>query len=158
MNKAYARLYFLRRLKGLGASPKTLKEVYVLFVRSILEQCAPLWAGNLSKKSSKALSRVEKNALRIIFPTKSYEESTKCLNLVRLDERRINLTKTFAQKMAKNPRFEHLFKKRTGSKTRSDCKFVIPKTRRNRHKFSPLPVFCKLLNGQTKDVFRTCPL
>ena len=28
----------------------------------------------------------------------------------------------------------------------------------NWHKFFPLTVFCKLLNGQTKDVFRTCPL
>ena len=75
VKKANSRLFFMRRLKSLGASPKTLKEVYVLFVRSILEQCAPLWAGNLTKKSSKALTLVEKNALRIIYPRKNYEEN-----------------------------------------------------------------------------------
>ena len=61
VKKANSRLYFMRRLKNLGATQKTLKEVYILFVRSILEFCAPLWAGNLSKSSSKAFTRVEKN-------------------------------------------------------------------------------------------------
>ena len=44
--KANKRIYFLRRLKKLGASNNTLKDVYCLFVRSLLEFCAPLWAGN----------------------------------------------------------------------------------------------------------------
>ena len=35
--KANTRLYFVRRLKNLGASVQTLKETFVLFVRPILE-------------------------------------------------------------------------------------------------------------------------
>ena len=64
-----------------------------------MEQCAPLWAGNLSKKSAKALSRVEKNAMKIIFPLKNPEESIQRLGIKNLQERRICLTKRFAIKM-----------------------------------------------------------
>ena len=136
-NRANSRMYFLRRLKHLGASIWTLKEVYTLFVRSILEYCVPLWAGNLSKKSVKMLTRVEKNALRVIFPDKTYEQSIESLKMRKLADRRVQLTKACAQKMAKNEKFSDFFIEKSGPTTRSNCKFVIPKVRTNRHKYSP---------------------
>ena len=42
VSKAKSRLWFLRRLKVLGASQKTLLDIYKLFCRSILEYGAPV--------------------------------------------------------------------------------------------------------------------
>ena len=100
------------------------------------------------------LTRVEKNALRVIFPDKTYEQSIESLKMRKLADRRVQLTKACAQKMAKNEKFSDFFIEKSGPTTRSNCKFVIPKVRTNRHKFSPQVDFSKLLNGQTEGVFR----
>ena len=141
-------------MKTLGASTQILKEVYILFIRSIPEYCAPLWAANLSKKSAKALTRVEKNAFRIIFPQKTYEESIEILQIQNLNERRFFLTKKCAKSMSQNEKYKFLFKPKKGPTTRSQCTYQVPNSRRNRHKYSPIPVFSKILNGETENVFR----
>ena len=63
--RAKSRIYFLRRLKELGASQTTLKDMYVLFVRPILEYAAPVWTGALTenKKLSNKLDRVSRLCL-----------------------------------------------------------------------------------------------
>ena len=42
VRKAHSKIFFIRRLKNLGASADTLKDVYKLFVRSGLELSAPV--------------------------------------------------------------------------------------------------------------------
>ena len=153
--KANARLYFLRRLKSLGASIMTLKEVYILFIRSIVEFCAPLWAGNLSKSSVKALDRIEQNAMKILFPGKTYFQSLEILQLKNLSQRRLDLTMKYGRKAATNPKMSHLFKSKRDISvaTRSNEKYFEPVCRRNRHKYSTIPKILKLLNGKL-EVFR----
>ena len=46
-----SRIWFLRRLKLLGASQETLVEMYKLFCRYVLEFGAPVWSGALSIKN-----------------------------------------------------------------------------------------------------------
>ena len=58
--KANSRLWFLRRLKLLGASRDTFLVIYKLFGRSILEYCAPVWTGNLTKANIQSIERVKK--------------------------------------------------------------------------------------------------
>ena len=152
-SKANSRLHFLRRLKNLGAKTSTLLEVYTLFIRSILEYCAPLWAGNLKKSSVRALERVERNVMHLLFPGKNYDNATREAQIVKLTERRFILTKRYSEKLVKNPKFAHLFKQRQGSRTRGHKLFQEIKFRRNCHKFSVVPVLTKILNGETK-VFR----
>ena len=65
--KGNSRLWFLRRLKLLGASRDTLLTIYKLFCRSVLEYCAPVWSGNLSKANIQSIERVQKSALKIIL-------------------------------------------------------------------------------------------
>ena len=126
VQKANSRIYFLRRLKALGASIQTLKEVYTLFVRSILEYCAPLWAGNLSVKSVRALSRVEKNALKVILPNQSYEQAISSLKIQNLSERRLILTTKCAQKMADHEKFKGYFKEKLSCNTRIKSLYIVP--------------------------------
>ena len=96
------------------ASSETLKTVYILFIRSILEYCAPLWAGNLTQKSVKALTRVEKNAFRLIHPLKTYEETAEALEIQFLAQRRISLAQKCAKTMSQHEKFQYLFTKKTG--------------------------------------------
>ena len=67
VSKVNSKLWFLRRLKTLGASTETLLDIYKLFIRSHLEFCAPLWTGNLSSKNCRDLERVQKVAIKIIL-------------------------------------------------------------------------------------------
>ena len=157
MSKANQRLYFLRRLKKFGASTETLKEVYCLFVRSILEFCTPLWAGNLTKKCVRMLNRVEQSAFKIIFPHKTYDQSADNLKMQKLANRRFFITRRFAKRMSKMNKFAYLFPKKDKQRTRGAGKFHIPKSFSNRHKFSSIPVFLRILNGEKEDVvFKNC--
>ena len=78
MRKANARMEIVRRVSGFGAPIEYLKEIYVLFVRSMLEQSAVLWHSSLTKENSEDLERVQKNALRIILKNE-YQTYTKAL-------------------------------------------------------------------------------
>ena len=75
--KATSRLWFLRRLKLLGASRDTLLVIYKLFCRSVLEYCAPVWTGNLTKANILSIERVQKSAMKIILGTEysNYEDA-----------------------------------------------------------------------------------
>ena len=145
-------MFFIRRLKNLGASVSTQKEAYVLFVRPTLEMCAPLWAGALTQKQTKflvnSLERVQHNFCKIVYPLKSYETSRELLELQTLQERRIKLSKKCASKMSKNSKFTYLFPKVQNSKTRSKKQYREPKWKSIRYGFSSIPFFIRLLNGE----------
>ena len=52
----------LRRVSSFGASVEDLKDIYILFVRSLLEQSAVVWHSSLTKDNEQDLERVQKNA------------------------------------------------------------------------------------------------
>ena len=150
VKKASIRLYFIRRLKKLGASHQILKESYILFVRPILEMCAPLWTGALTKNQflTDSLERVQKSFCKILFPYESYQCSLENLKLQNLHERRVSLAKKTAIKMSKNDKFKGFFQKVNKINTRSNRIFKEPKWRTLRYGFSAIPFFVRLLNGE----------
>ena len=83
--------------------------------------CAPLFAGALHIKTGKSLSesleRVQRNFCKILFPNKDYLSSLNELDLLKISERRLKLTKKFGHKMASNPKFAYLFPKVPKSNT-----------------------------------------
>ena len=111
--KGYNKLWFLRRLKNLGASQATLINVYKLFVRQTLEFCAPLWSGAIKKSDRNALERVQRVATLIIANdvTLSYTERLGQLMLDRLGPWRSTLTKKCSIKMAANLKHKYLLPK-----------------------------------------------
>ena len=113
VKKANARMELLRRVAGFGASQDELKEVYILFIRSMLEQSAVVWHSSLTEDNRNDLERVQRSAVRIILQNnyKGYEQSLKILDLETLDERREYLCLKFAQKCVKNPKLEICFLK-----------------------------------------------
>ena len=88
VQKGNSRLWFLRRLKSLGESKETLKDIYKLFCRSKLDLGAPVWAGSLTARNKAYTESVQQNALRIIIgsPSAHYEELLKTLELDNLTQ------------------------------------------------------------------------
>ena len=67
VKKANARMKLVRKVASFGASQEDLKNVYVLFVRSLLEQSATVWHSSLTEENSDDLERVQKSAVKIIL-------------------------------------------------------------------------------------------
>ena len=83
VRKANARMEILRRVASFGASVSDMKDIYILFVRSLLEQSATVWHSSLSQQNINDLERVQKSALNIILGQKytNYENSVLKLDI-----------------------------------------------------------------------------
>ncbi|MPV02351.1 DUF1891 domain-containing protein [Escherichia coli] len=66
VKKAQQRLYFLRRLRKFGMSPKILSNFYSCIIESILTSCITVWYGSTSTMDRKRLQRVVRTAEKII--------------------------------------------------------------------------------------------
>ncbi len=58
LKKAHQHLFFLRRLRKFGTSPRILRSFYTCTVESILTGCITAWFGNSTAGNRKALQRV----------------------------------------------------------------------------------------------------
>ena len=146
--KGNSRLWFLRRLKFLGASSDTLIDIYKLFCRSVLEYGAPVWSGNLKKSNNKDIERVQKNAYKIIFGTTfaSYDYCLETNEEETLERRRDKLCLNFAEACLKNDKFSRWFPK--GVVTRNKTSYQEPEAKTKRYKKSAIPHLVRLLNSR----------
>ena len=88
IKKSNRRLYALRKLKACGVQDGELVAVYCSLLRAVLEYASVVFA-NLPQYLSKALERVQKRALRIIFGLDlSYEDTLVRAGLLSLEARR----------------------------------------------------------------------
>ena len=92
VQKANKRMQMLYSAAKFTSSMKDLKDIYITFIRSILEHSCVVWHSGLSKKNSKDLERIQKMAVRVVMGKnfESYEKSLNILNLTTLHERREN--------------------------------------------------------------------
>ena len=91
VTKASKRLYILRVLKGVGVPSSELLNVYFALIRSVLEYCCVTWSNSLPLYLSDQIERVQKRALRILFPNPHYNDALSLCKITRLDARRDNL-------------------------------------------------------------------
>ncbi len=79
------------------------KQFYLSWIVPVLEYCAPVWHGILTKRQSERIESVQRRCFRTILGKKynSYENALGILNLKKLEIRRHNLCLKFVQK-AKN--------------------------------------------------------
>ena len=73
-----------------GTNQQELRNIYILFVRSQLEQSAVVWHSSLTDENKSDLERVQRSAMKIILGSKyqSYKKALDVLDLETLDERR----------------------------------------------------------------------
>ena len=143
VKKANARMEILRRVSSFGAPIQDLKEIYILFIRSLLEQSATVWHSSLTQENAEDLERVQKIALRIILKDKyqTYKKALAKIGLDKLSDRREKLCLIFAQKCTKNPKTSHMFpekKKLHTMNTRNPEKFEIQPALSDRLRNSPI--------------------
>ena len=148
------KLWFLRRLKKLGASMEDLLDLYHKHVRSILEYAAPVWHSSLTGEDRLKLERVQKTAFHIILGKqyKSYNSALKITGSKTLFDRRRKICLKFAQKSLKNSKFKNWFKPTSNeTKTRQEkLKFHNVHCRTDRYEDSPLSYLTGLLNHVNK--------
>jgi len=83
VKKANARMQLLRKVASFGTSLYELKDIYILYIRSLLEQSATVWHSSLTEENRTDLEMIQKSALRIILGDK-YQTYAKALEIYEL--------------------------------------------------------------------------
>ena len=153
--KANARMQLLRKVAEFGASHEDLKNIYILFVRSILEQSATVWHSSLSQENRQDLERVKKSAFKVILQEKfhGYKHAQKSSDMETLENRRKDLCLNFALKCLKNKKAKNMFPKNERKhqmETRNPETFKVNHANTERLKNSPIIYMQKLLNEHEK--------
>ena len=143
----------LRRISNFGASWDDLKNIYFLYIRSLLEQSCIVWHSSLTEKNSTDLERIQKSALKIILGEeyKDYKNALNILEIDNLKDRREILCLKFAKKCLKNEKMKNLFNENPKThpmKTRFEEEFEIQHANTERMMKSPIIYMQRLLNGQ----------
>ena len=156
IKKANARMQLLRKCASFTKDKNELKNIYILFVRSILEQSCVVWHSSINQENSESLERVQKSAIKIILQEEyiEYPDGLLKLNLETLSERRKTLCQNFAVETAKHESLKHLFptnKNATHCETRQPEKFHVNMAYTERYKSSAVPQMQRLLNDLHND-------
>ena len=110
VKKANARMQLLRKVASFSPPVEDLKIIYILYVRSILEQSATVCYSSLTEENISDLKRIQKSAVKIILQEKysGYENGLAQLGLDDLKTRREQLCLDFAKKCTKSKKMQHM--------------------------------------------------
>ena len=153
--KGYARLWIIRRLKGLGANQDELLDIYHKQVRSVLELAVPVWQSSITKQEKRQIERVQRCAFNIILGHEytSYSNALDILNSESLELRRVRLCEKFAKKSSEHQKYQTRFvqsiteERPKKTRQKKETKYKQVKFRTERYKSSPLPCLTELLNN-----------
>ena len=147
---AYKRMSILHRLSSFGLPIEEMINIYVLYIRSVVENCAVVWHSSLTVANELAIERVQKVSLRIILGERyvDYENALKLTNLKTLTERRQELCLKFAKQCIKNPKTEDMFPKNKKTyNTRNHEMYYVQPARNGKLRKSAIPYMQRLLNS-----------
>ena len=146
----------LRKVASFGTTIEDKKNIYILYVRSLLEQSCVVWHSSLTIRNSDDLERVQKAAVKVILGSSStnYENDLDKLNLQSLKERREELCLKFAKKCKNNEKVKDIFQIRDKShemKTRKTETYEVENANTYRLKKSAIPYMQRLLNEDVQQ-------
>ena len=144
-------MQLLRKVASFDPPTEDLKDIYILFIRSILEQSATVWHSSITEENKSDLERIQKSAVRLILKGKhtTYERGLAELGLLSLEERREDLCLNFAKKCVKSDKLKHMFPKNEKSHqmgTRNGEVFKVQHANTGRLQKSPIIYMQNLLN------------
>ena len=153
--KSFKRMRLHNTAAAFTSSTNDLKNIYLTFIRSVLEQSAVVWNCSLSKTNKKYIERVQKAAVKVILGKTytTYKKGLKYLNLYTVDRRRENLCINFGKKCIKTDKIKHLSPLENSNhkmKTRNKQKFTLYKQNTKRYQKSSIPYMRRLLNNEYK--------
>ena len=132
------------------------KNIYILYIRSILEQSCIVWHIRLTQKDANDLERVQKAAVKIIIGKdfESYEDALLQVDLPPLYERRKELCLSFARKCLQNEKTKDMFQvksKNHAMNMRNTEEFQVEFANTDRLKNSAIPYMQRLLNAEQSE-------
>ena len=133
-----------------------LKQIYMLQIRSKLDQSAVVWHSSLTQKNRNDLERVQKSAVRCILGDsyRGYEDALERLGLVTLEERREQMCLKFAKQCLKLEKMKQFFPRNQNShamEKRCSEFYQVVKSQTERFRKSAIPAMVKLLNVCQKE-------
>ena len=114
VKKANGRMELLRKVASFTTNQEELKNIFfIFFIRSLLEQSAPVWHSSLTDENVSDLERVQKTAVKLILGERylEYDRALRKLDLESLHERRETLCLVFAKKSSRNAKSRSMFPK-----------------------------------------------
>ena len=135
-------MWILKRLVEMGVPKDEMVLTFHSRIRTHLEQNIPMWHFSISKKLSKLIEKVQKACAFIILgkhATPDYSRNLAILGLEPLDERRMQLCKSFAKKTLKHPVHSKMFTFSGRSGARSKQKVIVPYAKTKQYETSSGP-------------------
>ena len=156
VKKANARMRLLHKLVEFGVPKEDLKTIYILFIRSCLEQSCQVWHSSLTLENLTDIERIQKSALKIILQNEyeSYEKALEVMGLQSLYDRREELCLSFAKKCTKssNSQVKSMFPlndMHSAAETRHSEEYRVEMAHTERYKKSAVPFMQRMLNSKT---------
>ena len=142
----------LRKLVCSGIPKNDLVNLYILYIRSLLEYCCEVWHSSITEEEVQDLERVQKCAVRVIMQDQyeSYNDSLKELKIEKLKIRREQICLNFAKKCVQNPRTSSWFHKNPPNEhnLRETEEYFVLHARNERLRMSTIPYLQRLLNSE----------
>ena len=152
VKKGYQRMLILHKLYAFNIPDEDLVNIFVLYIRSILEQNCQVWHFAISQEEKSDLERVQKVAVKIILQERyiSYEQALKHLNLDYLSVRREKLCLNFAKKCLKHDKTKDMFPLNPSEDhdIRRKEKYHVQFAHTSRLKDSAIPQLQRILNRE----------
>ena len=141
---------YLRKMSEFGASQEDMKDIYIKFIRSVLEFSCVVWGSSLTKENIQTIERVQKVSVNLILKNrfKTYRQNFEVLKLTTLHERRQLLALSFAKSCVKSEIGKNMFQENKNSDKllRQKEKYSVPRCFTNIMKNSAIPFMTSLLN------------
>ena len=151
VKRANARMRMLHKLVEFNVPVEDLLIIYILYIRSVLEQSCQVWHSSLTFENLTDIERVQKNALRIILKEdyNNYAQALLKCGLDSLVDRRELLCLKFARSALKNENVKDMFPPNLPDSTeiRDREPFKVTFARTDRLKTSAIPYMQRLLNA-----------
>ena len=146
IKKGYQRMLILQKLYSFKVQTSDLVHIYILYIRSILEQSCVVWHHSITDEEKSDLERVQRVACKIILQEnyETYEQALEDLNLEPLSTRREILCLRFAKKCAKHEKAKELFPPNLDQRNRD--KYMVQFARTSRLRDSAIPQLQRALN------------
>jgi hypothetical protein len=151
VKRANARMRMLHKLVEFSVPVADLINIFILYIRSVLEQSCQVWHSSLTFENMTDIERVQKNALKIILKEEytTYEHALNTVGLECLVERREKLCLKFAKSTLMNANVRDMFPYNDSitNDVRQRDKFKVTFANTDRLKDSSIPYMQRLLNA-----------
>ena len=144
----------LTKLKYVGVNQEDLMNIYVFYIRSMLEYCSVVWHSTLTLEQSNKLEGVQKLCLKVILGSEyeNYEQALKVSSLDSLSDRRDQKCLNFGLKSLLHPVPSQMFPvnpqvfSKPSHESTNKEHFIVNWAKSESYKTSAIPYIQRMLN------------